>query len=73
MGNQMGYAAVIVGALALAGCSSDDSSGKSHGVVVRTEPATASQCPNGGSVVKSGLDQNDNGALDDGEVSSTTM
>jgi hypothetical protein len=42
-------------------------------VVTRTDPATAAQCPDGGSVVSAGLDHNEDGALDSTEVRSTTV
>lgn len=42
-------------------------------VVVRTDPATAAECPYGGSVVRSGFDANGNGVLDDAEVANRTV
>lgn len=42
-------------------------------VVTRTDPATAAECPYGGSVVRSGYDRNGNGGLDDDEVAARTV
>jgi hypothetical protein len=41
-------------------------------VVVRVDPASAAECPFGGSVVKSGVDGNGNGVLDDAEIANQT-
>lgn len=41
-------------------------------VVVRTTVATASECPNGGTAVESGIDADDDGQLDDAEVTRRT-
>lgn len=45
----------------------------SRDVVVRTDPATPAECPYGGSVVSSGLDDNQNQVLDDSEVQTRTV
>ncbi|XXX82523.1 hypothetical protein WMF30_27595 [Sorangium sp. So ce134] len=42
-------------------------------VVVRTDAASEAQCPHGGSVVHAGLDRNENGALDEGEIAQSTL
>lgn len=42
-------------------------------IVVRTDPASAAQCPDGGSVVSSGPDSNGNGALDDVEIATRAV
>lgn len=42
-------------------------------VVTRTDPASTAECPYGGSIVSSGLDDNDSGALDDAEIRNRTM
>lgn len=41
-------------------------------LVVRVEPASVADCPFGGSVVSSGIDENRNGVLDDDEVAKRT-
>jgi len=41
-------------------------------VLVRSEPVDAGQCPFGGAVVSSGLDDNGNGILDDAEIITRT-
>ncbi|HEY0985686.1 MAG TPA: hypothetical protein VGD80_01490, partial [Kofleriaceae bacterium] len=40
---------------------------------VRTDPASAAECPAGGSVVSTGIDANRNGVLDDAEVTKRTV
>lgn len=62
-----------MGAIVLASCGGNDGPAANAGVVVRTDPATAAQCPGGGSVVSSGLDKNGNHALDSDEVTTTTV
>lgn len=42
-------------------------------VVTRTSPASSAECPQGGSIVSSGVDNNANGALDDSEISNRTV
>lgn len=42
-------------------------------VVTRTDPATAAICPYGGAIVRSGLDENGNHALDDDEILASTV
>jgi hypothetical protein len=42
-------------------------------IVVRTDPASAADCPYGGSVVSSGFDDSGDGALDDVEIESRTV
>ncbi|WP_437729266.1 DUF7151 family protein [Sorangium sp. So ce861] len=42
-------------------------------VVVRADAASEAQCPHGGSVVHAGLDRNENGALDEGEIAESTL
>jgi hypothetical protein len=42
-------------------------------IVTRTDPASMAQCPYGGSVVSSGLDDNGNGTLDDAEIRNRTV
>lgn len=67
----------VLGGLCLAGCSEAAShapdAGPAPGVVVQTEPASAADCPNGGTVVRSGLDDNGNGALDPDEVQARSL
>lgn len=41
-------------------------------VVVRVDAASEAQCPHGGTVVHAGLDRNDNGVLDEGEIAEST-
>jgi hypothetical protein len=41
-------------------------------LVVRVEPASVADCPFGGSVVSSGIDEDRNGVLDDDEVAKRT-
>lgn len=41
--------------------------------LMRTAPATAQQCPTGGYVMQSGVDNNSNGALEAGEITNTNV
>jgi hypothetical protein len=42
-------------------------------VVIRQDPASTTECPFGGAIVASGLDDNQNGRLDDPEIRTRTM
>jgi hypothetical protein len=44
---------------------------RQHALVIRIDPAGAADCPFGGAVIASGLDDNRNGQRDDGEVTHT--
>jgi hypothetical protein len=66
-----GWACVLGGWLA--GACSDPApvlppAGVPPHIVVRTDPASAAGCPYGGSVVRSGIDTNSDGVLEDAEV-----
>ncbi len=55
----------------LVGCGDDAASTPSRGegrAVSRVEPASTAECPKGGSVVSSGVDDDGDGALDDAEI-----
>jgi hypothetical protein len=62
----------LLGALVLAACG-----GPAHDagpqLLLRTDPASAADCPYGGSIVASGLDHNGDGTLQDGEVASRAL
>jgi len=60
----------MIGAIGLAACSQNALPPLS--LVVSKEPADVAKCPFGGSVVSSGLDDNHNGMLDDGEITNRT-
>jgi hypothetical protein len=66
-----------LGAVMLWSCSDAATAQRAGGgpsrVVKRTEPASAAQCPYGGSVVSDGIDDNQNGVLDDAEVATRTV
>jgi hypothetical protein len=47
--------------------------GSAGAVLVRTDPASASECPHGGSVVSSGIDDNHSQTLDAGEIRARTV
>ncbi|HEX3760079.1 MAG TPA: hypothetical protein VHW23_15290, partial [Kofleriaceae bacterium] len=68
--------AAVAAAGAIAACS-DDAARSVRApmprVVARVDPAPASLCPDGGSVVRSGLDDNGNGVLDDDEVDASAV
>jgi hypothetical protein len=59
--------ASLVSVLALAACPADESASPTP--LSRVEPGAPSEvCPDGGTTVNRGLDENDNGILDDAEV-----
>jgi len=63
----------LVGAAVIGACGDSGSSGTERpAVVVRTDPASLADCPYGGSVVSSGLDENQNQVLDDAEIKTRT-
>src|SRR5687767_6508117 len=65
------FVSLFVLAGAPLGCSDDPTSTPSRGegrAVSRVDPASAAECPRGGSVVSSGVDDDGDGVLDDGEV-----
>ena len=73
---------LLIGLFAIAACDDgatpslegpggDDA--PSGAVVVRTDPASPGECPHGGSVVSSGLDDNHNSKLDDSEIRTRTV
>jgi hypothetical protein len=67
-------AAVVAGVVG--GCAAElpqTATGPHPPVVTRTDPATAAMCPYGGAVVRSGLDENGNHALDDDEILASTV
>jgi hypothetical protein len=61
----------------IAACSGPAPMGTPNGgpppVVVRTDAASAADCPYGGSVVSSGSDDNDDGVLEDAEVANRSV
>lgn len=66
----------VLGAVVLAACGGDrldQQAPPSPEVVVGIRPATEAQCPSGGSVIGSGLDNNHNGILDDTEIVNRTV
>jgi hypothetical protein len=65
-----GLTAVLFAATWVVGCDGDGASGKDALVNVSPEPA-GKNCKNGGSRIDSGVDQDGNNALDEGEVQST--
>ena len=75
------WAGALVALVAMAACSGEKGTNGSNGTngtdgtnaLVRVEPeAAGTHCPYGGVAVRSGLDANANGALDPGEVTSTS-
>jgi len=59
--------------LGLTGCDGDDGSDGLNSLVKLTELSVGSyECPDGGQLIKSGLDSNSNNVLEDNEVSSET-
>lgn len=66
----------LIGWIAIMGCavaaSCTGAASSSHPVVARVDPATPVECPLGGAIVRAGIDRNDNGTLDDGEVITET-
>ena len=72
------WASGIAAALMLSACDGSDGVDGSNGVngvnsLIQTAPEPAGvNCPNGGSRITAGPDRNVNGALDSGEVQSTT-
>jgi hypothetical protein len=61
----------LLAAVAIGACG--DGLAATGPVVTRVEPASAAQCPSGGSVVSSGLDTNANAVLDDVETVTQTV
>jgi hypothetical protein len=66
----------VLGVAMLAACGDppvpDPSAPPPSHVVVRTDPAGATDCPFGGSVVSSGLDRDGDGVLQDAEIANRT-
>ena len=64
------WVAVVVGVVGgiSAGCSDMPPEQRAGRAIVRVDPATAADCPHGGSVILAGVDRNDDGALDPGEI-----
>jgi len=65
------WQSLLMGVVAMLGCADDPplyQLGVGPRVVVRSEPASAEQCPEGGSVISAGIDLNTNGVLDDDEI-----
>jgi len=62
----------LFGAMILAACSDAAQGMGSPGVLVRADPASAADCPYGGSVVSSGLDRNRDDTLQDAEITTRT-
>lgn len=68
----------MLAAIAIAACTdrpagSAGSAPPPGQVLVRTDPASLADCPYGGTVVKSGIDRNRDGALEDDEVLTGTV
>lgn len=66
-----GLTAMLVAGAFVTGCDGDGASGKDALVKVSAEPA-GKNCETGGSRIDSGIDQDGNQTLDDGEVQSTS-
>lgn len=69
-GLRAGRAWAIVAAIALAGCG--DGAAREAPVLLRSDPASAAECPSGGAVVSSGVDDNQDGLLQEEEVAVRT-
>lgn len=63
----------LVCAVWMVGCGPTPTVEKQHPVVTRTDPAGEGTCPNGGTVVKSGLDLDDDATLDGAEVTTANV
>ena len=64
----------LFAALLVAGCDGDDGNNGLNSLVSFTEiPVGDAECPDGGTVVNSGLDRNRNGVLDDDEITDTSV
>lgn len=69
------WCAWLCGALALAACGETPPATERPvgDVLVRTDPASTAECPHGGTIVRSGLDDDGDGVLDDSEASVRTV